>query len=76
MGITVGCEGTDFEAIDDTTGSFTYTLNAEGTSITIVDTSLDGGAYNGTWQVTDFTNSSMTLTGSTILGDVAFNLSK
>lgn len=70
------CEGADFEAIDDTSGTFTYTLNAEGSAVTIIDTSLDGGAYNGTWQITDFTNSTMTLTGSTILGDVVFNMSK
>ena len=70
------CTGADFEGLDDTTGTFTYVLNADGTSLTIEDNSIEGGAYNGVWQVSDFTNNSLKLTGETILGDVIFNLSK
>lgn len=70
------CGGIDYMAADDSQGTFTYVLNAEGTTVTIQDDTPDGGAYNGQWDILEFTNSSMVITGNTILGTLRMELSK
>lgn len=47
--------GTDFKMSDTTTGSFTYTMNDEGTSLAIVDTMAAGGNYNFTFDISALT---------------------
>lgn len=70
------CSGSDYENFDKTTGEFTYTLSTDGKTLTIVDGDQNGGAYNGAWDVTSMTNSSLEITSSSILGDFVLIMSK
>jgi len=70
------CDGVDFKASDTTTGSFTYTLNEEGTLLTINDGSSDGGNWDATWDVLELTENSLRITATTIFGNMLVELSK
>lgn len=69
------CSGTSYDSADEVSGDFTYVLNADGTSVTI---DADGGLseFEGEWQISDFTNNSLKLTQSSILGEIGFILGK
>lgn len=59
------CTGTDFKASDTTSGSFTYNLAADASTISIVDTMSEGGSYNGTWDILELTESKFRLIAET-----------
>jgi hypothetical protein len=69
------CSGIDYKASNQTTGSFTYTLNGES-SVTIIDNSSNGGSYNGTWTINSFTATNLVLSINTILGEQKISLTK
>ena len=70
------CSGVDYKVSDTTTGTFTYVLNDEGTVITIVDQSSDGGNWDATWDVLELTESDFRITATTILGNLKVEMSK
>lgn len=70
------CSGVDFKAGDTTTGSFNYTINEEGTLLTIVDNSSDGGSWNATWDILELTENSLRMTTTTFLGNLLVKMSK
>ncbi len=70
------CGGIDYIASDETSGEFSYTLNDNGTLITIVDDSPDGGAYNGEWDILEFSNSKIVITAETFLGPLRMEMNK
>lgn len=71
------CTGVDFLASDSSTGTFTYVFTNDNTILSIDDNdALSGGSYSGDWTIDKFTNSTLTLSGSSILGEVAFTFTK
>lgn len=67
--------GEDYNGSKKTKGTFTYTLNEEGTSLAIVDTDSNGGNYNYTWTVEELTESNLTIsTNSGIFGIIRIKL--
>ncbi len=74
---TATCAGIDFQASDDSSGTFTYELTSDNTILSIIDNdSSAGGAYSGDWAISSFTNNSITLSASTFIGDVSFTFTK
>lgn len=74
---TATCAGIDFQASDDTSGTFTYELTSNNTILSIIDNdSSAGGAYSGDWTISSFTNNSITLSASTFIGNVSFTFTK
>lgn len=63
------CSGEDYKASDATNGTFTYTINEEGTMLTITDNSGDGGSWGASWDILDLSESNLRITTSTILGN-------
>lgn len=59
------CSGVDYKASDSSTGAFTYLLNGDATSLQIVDTTSDGGSYNGTWDILELTNTDFRIIAET-----------
>jgi hypothetical protein len=71
------CTGVDYDASDTTLGSFTYTLNSDGSILDITDTMSEGGNYNFTFDVLELTETDMRITAETgIFGNLLMVLSK
>ena len=70
------CSGNDYLASNKTSGNFSYTFAFDQKSITIVDNSGDGGAYNGKWDIISFENNKLKITSQTILGQMTIELNK
>ena len=70
------CSGVDYKAGDNTSGTFTYTLNEEATLLTIADTSADGGNWGATWDVLELSETDLRITATTPFGNVLVELSK
>jgi hypothetical protein len=70
------CSGTDYNAGDQTSGTFTYTLNEEGTILTINDQSSNGGSFGATWDVLELSENELRMTASTALGNLKYTFSK
>ena len=70
------CTGVEYMAGDGTTGVITYTINEEGTLLTIVDNSSDGGSWNATWDVLELKKTPLKITASTFLGNMTVTFSK
>jgi hypothetical protein len=70
------CSGTDFKASDTTTGNFTYIMNTEATLLTITDTSSNGGAWNGAWDILELSENELRITTSTVFGSMKVTFSK
>ena len=72
------CTGTDHMASNATTGSITYDLAADGRTITIQDTTADGGMYNGTWKILELgeTKLQIAIDSGGILGTAVNELEK
>ncbi len=72
------CTGTDHMASNATTGSITYDLAADGRTITIQDTTADGGMYNGTWKILELgeTKLKIAIDSGGILGTAVNELEK
>jgi hypothetical protein len=71
------CGGTDYMAGDGTTGTFSYVLNEDATTLTIEDSSSDGGSYNGTWDVLELTNDELRIFADTgLFGTLKIELTK
>jgi hypothetical protein len=70
------CSGNDYLASSKTSGNFSYTFASDQKSITIVDNSGDGGAYNGKWDIVSFENNKLKITSQTILGQMTIELNK
>ena len=61
------CSGIDYDGSDSTSGTFTYVLNDDGTSLVITDTQSAGGINGDTYVVTELTDSDLTLK-TTLIG--------
>ncbi len=70
------CSGVDYKASDTTSGSFTYVLNIEGTTLTIDDQSSDGGAWSATWDILELSETRFRMTATTIVGNLKVEMSK
>ena len=70
------CTGEDYKASDNSTGTFTYTLNGDAVSITISDTLSAGGSYNATWDILELTETDFRMVGNTILGSLKIEMLK
>jgi hypothetical protein len=70
------CTGTDYLASDGTIGNFTYVLSENASSIAITDTTADGGAYNGNWDILELTNNNLRIVGSTVFGSLKIEMAK
>ena len=56
------CTGTDYMASDQTTGTFSYSFNADKTKLTFVDNDPEaGGNYSGEWTIDEFTNDKLVI---------------
>ena len=75
-GCSSECTGVDYDAGDRDSGTFTYEMNEDKTSLKIVDESNEGGNWNGTWEVLTFTDSELSLTANSIFGPVSFTLKR
>lgn len=45
------CDGVDYKAGDQTTGTITYYLNSEDTVLSITYNSSDGGSWDVDWDI-------------------------
>ncbi len=72
----VSGSGSDHKASDNSTGTFTYTMNSDATSIVIADTMSAGGSYNGTWDILELTDDKFRITATTILGNLKVEMAK
>lgn len=70
------CTGSDHKASDNTTGTFTYELSDDRTELVIVDNSSDGGNYNYTWDIIDFTDNRLSMVADTFLGSLKVVMSR
>lgn len=70
------CSGLDYMAGDNTTGVFTYSMNEAGTEVSIVDSSTDGGSWNGLWDVLELDETVLKITTSTMLGNMTVTFHK
>ena len=70
------CTGEDFEATDGTSGTFTYDLSDDATTITIVDTTNDGGNYDATWDILELTETDFRIEGNTLFGSFKVEMTK
>jgi hypothetical protein len=70
------CSGIDYLYSDKSKGTFTYTIAADQKSITIVDKSGEGGAYNGKWDVLVFEKGRLRITTESVLGTMVIELKK
>lgn len=70
------CSGQDYMASDSSSGTFTYDLNADATTIAIADSSSDGGNYNATWDILDLNETSFRIVGNTFLGSLKIEMVK
>ena len=71
------CTGRDYEATDETTGTFTYKFVEEDSKILIVDEDEKGGNYNATWSILDFDKDYLKITGEfPIFGSMQMELRK
>ena len=77
-GCDATCTGQDYEATGETTGTFTYEFIENNTQLKITDNDPDnGGSYNGTWDILDFTSSKLRLTIDTgLLGNIQMEMNK
>jgi len=70
------CSGVDYKASNETSSTFTYTLNGE-VSIDIVDNDTSkGGNYNGVWDIQEYTISKLVLKKATMFGDMIITFEK
>ncbi len=54
------CSGTDYMASDQSSGTFSYSFNADKTKLILVDDDPDaGGNYSGEWTIDEFTNNTL-----------------
>lgn len=70
------CTGTDYLASNKTTSTFTWRLEADGRKLTIEDPSPDGGYYNNTWEILDFSEASFRMTAIKAPFPAVFELQK
>lgn len=75
-GCDTECTGEDYMASDETTGSFTYELSEDETTLTIVDEDEAGGSYGGTWTVVKYTDSELDLSTETFFGPMTIEMKK
>jgi len=71
-----GCTGIDYKESDKSTGSFSFVIADDESTITITDTMSAGGSYDGEWDVTLFNNKNLHLKISTFLGDSKIEFTK
>lgn len=73
----VECTGSDYVASDDISENFIYSLTETSLDISYPGSSSTSVDYFlGTWTLDNFTNDKITLSQSTILGSVVWNLKK
>jgi hypothetical protein len=65
---TPPCTGQDYKASDNTTGTFTYQFDAIENLLIINDPSSDGGNYNDTFDILNFTETNLRITSGSLLG--------
>ncbi|NQY11502.1 MAG: hypothetical protein HRT71_18545 [Flavobacteriales bacterium] len=70
------CDGIDFNGASNTAGNFTYVLSDDATSLVIDDKSNDGLTIGYTWEVTELSNSNLSIKTSTMFGDYKIYLTK
>lgn len=70
------CNGVDHKVSDTTTGTFSYSINEEGTILYITDGSSDGGSWNGEWDILELTEEDFRITGTTIFGSMKVEMSR
>ena len=70
------CTGVDFEATDGTSGTFTYVLADDATTISITDTTNDGGNYDATWDILELTETDFRIVGNTLFGSLKIEMTK
>lgn len=70
------CTGEDYLASDSTSGTFTYDLSADASTMTIVDLTDDGGNYDGLFNVTELTETDFKINGDTPFGVINLEMVK
>jgi len=59
---TGDCTGVDYMASDETSGTFSYSFNADKTKLILVDNDSEaGGNYSGEWTIDKFSNNTLTI---------------
>ncbi|MFK7796635.1 MAG: hypothetical protein AB8E82_04215 [Aureispira sp.] len=62
------CAGQDYKASDATTGAFTYEFDEVENLLIINDPSQDGGNYNDTFDILNFTATNLRITSGSLFG--------
>ena len=70
------CSGEDYESTQNTKGLFTYEMSTDEKTLIIDDIMDEGGNWNGTWNVDEFTTTSLKLSRNTIFGNFSFKFTK
>lgn len=77
-GIETACDGIDYQASEETSGTFSFSFNADKSAIIFEDDDSEaGGNYNGEWAIEEFTSTSLTLSADTgLFGITTIRLKK
>ena len=70
------CSGEDYESTNKTTGLFTYEMSTDEKTLIIDDIMDEGGNWDGTWNVDEFTYTSLKISKNTFLGKATFIFNK
>lgn len=61
-GIDTPCDGVDYSAAEETSGTFNFRFSEDNTKIIFEDNDSEaGGYYNGEWTIDEFTATRMTI---------------
>jgi hypothetical protein len=77
-GVDTACDGIDYLASDETSGTFSFSFNADKSKIIFEDNDAEaGGYYDGEWTIDEFTSTSLTISVDTgIFGVTTLELRK
>lgn len=70
------CDGVEYKAGDQTTGTIAYSLNSEATVLSITDNSADGGSWDADWDILELTETDLRIITSTAFGNVKVEMTK
>lgn len=70
------CTGEDFNASDGTSGTISYDLSDDATTIAISDSSSDGGNFDFTWDILELTETDFRMVTNTIFGSLKMEMVK
>lgn len=70
------CIGLDYRSTDKTSGRFEYKLDIDENILTINDSTLNGGSWNGIWRIEKISRSEMFISQYHRFGDLSYKLIK